>query len=91
MFKKKKDVRPWDLLKGPSAYTTKDVSEERMSICKSCPNFLKLTKQCKLCLCIMPAKVILADAYCPIDKWKASNEIDNTDMSYLENNENFES
>ena len=43
MFKKKKSVKPWDLLKGPSAYAAQDVAEERMSICKGCPNFIKLT------------------------------------------------
>lgn len=70
----KKEVRPWDLLNPKSEIASKKVYDNRLSICKSCPNFRKLTKQCKICKCIMPAKAKLADARCPIGKWVATKE-----------------
>jgi hypothetical protein len=71
--KEVKEVRPWDLLKGRSEFTKKEVVDERLSICKQCPEFFSATKQCKLCLCIMPAKAILANASCPLHKWEATD------------------
>jgi hypothetical protein len=66
---KVKDVRPWDLLKGKSEFTKPEIAKERLDICKSCPKFISITQQCKLCFCIMPAKTILAAASCPIGNW----------------------
>lgn len=43
--------------------------EERLSICKECPFFNKLTTQCDKCGCIMIMKTLIADANCPIGKW----------------------
>ncbi len=65
--KKKKSVTPLDLFKGE--YVSKEISEKRLDICRQCNKFLKITQQCKMCLCIMPAKTILAHASCPLDKW----------------------
>ena len=67
--KKVKQVKPWDLLKGESGFTKPEIAKKRLDICRSCPKFLSITQQCKLCLCIMPAKTILANAECPIGKW----------------------
>ncbi len=73
-FKKNKNAKPWDFLKPSTKFTTEEVKEQRLEICRSCPEFLKLTQQCKLCLCIMPAKAILAHAECPIHKWGKTDE-----------------
>ena len=68
-IEKMKDVKPWHLLKGRSEFTKPEIAKERLDICKSCPKFLSITQQCKLCFCIMPAKTILAAASCPIGNW----------------------
>ena len=68
-----KEVKPWDLLKGKSEFTKSEIIEERLKICKQCPEFIKITKQCKICLCIMPAKAVLAAASCPLHKWEATD------------------
>jgi hypothetical protein len=50
----------------------KEVQErgnERYSICKECPEFFKLTAQCKKCGCFMKLKVLLPGQECPIGKW----------------------
>ena len=73
-YKKKKeqeerDVRPWDFLNPNTEYASEEIADERYSICKVCPEFIKLTTQCKKCGCIMKAKTRLAQASCPIGKW----------------------
>jgi hypothetical protein len=69
MEKSEKDVKPWDLINPNSEWATEDVSSERYSICKTCPELIKLTKQCKKCGCFMAAKTKLQKATCPIGKW----------------------
>jgi hypothetical protein len=63
------DSRPWDLLRPNTEYVTKDVSEQRFSICKSCPELINLTKQCKKCGCFMTVKSKMKIATCPLGKW----------------------
>ena len=48
---------------------TEEDAEKRFKICKSCPELVKLTSQCKKCGCFMPAKTKLKNATCPIGKW----------------------
>lgn len=64
------DSRPWDLLRPNTEYVPKDISEQRFSICKSCPELIKTTNQCKKCGCIMTLKTRLAYASCPLNKWE---------------------
>jgi hypothetical protein len=45
------------------------VQKERMEMCRSCPFFIKITGQCRMCGCFMEAKTRLADAACPENKW----------------------
>ena len=42
-----KPVRPWDLLKTSEPRATDEVASERLSICRECPELLKVTSQCK--------------------------------------------
>jgi len=71
------DVSPWDLLQRRNYIANKEVakkvSKERLKICKGCENFNHLAKTCGVCHCVMPFKVKLAGASCPlpIPKWKA--------------------
>lgn len=43
----------------------------KLKICLQCENFNKTTKQCKLCGCFMPAKVLVPMLKCPDNppKW----------------------
>lgn len=61
-------VRPWDFANPDTEYVTKEKEEERYALCEACP-YLLSTKQCSKCGCVMPAKVKLLHAVCPIDKW----------------------
>jgi hypothetical protein len=63
------ETRPWDLINPESEYTDNETAEKRFSICQSCPELLKLTKQCKKCGCFMAVKTKLLKAECPIGKW----------------------
>lgn len=62
-------TRPWDVFSKDSPKADDITAENRYSTCKECPEFLSLTKQCKQCGCVMPAKVKLLNAECPIGKW----------------------
>jgi hypothetical protein len=44
------------------------VREERLTICKSCPQMHDVGL-CKLCGCYMPVKTYLSSSSCPLKKW----------------------
>lgn len=46
-----------------------DVQLERISICRSCEKFYKVTAQCRLCGCFMNVKSWMPDQRCPVNKW----------------------
>jgi hypothetical protein len=62
------ESRPWHMLDKEN-YIEENVAKERLSICKSCPELIKLTTQCKKCGCFMSAKTKLKMATCPLGKW----------------------
>jgi len=69
-FKKKQGVtRPWDFLNPTTQFASDETESTRMTICKNCPEFIKLTSQCKQCGCIMKAKTKLLNAVCPLGHW----------------------
>jgi hypothetical protein len=51
-----------------SFLTDGQTQEARYDICKGCAEFTAL-KTCKECGCIMPLKIKLRSASCPLDKW----------------------
>ena len=63
------ETRPWDLINPSIQQLSEEDAKARYDICKQCPELLKITKQCKKCGCIMPAKTRLAAAECPLHKW----------------------
>lgn len=63
------DTRPWDLLNPNIVHADEQVAKDRMDVCLDCPELIGLTKQCKQCGCVMPAKVRLLEAVCPLGKW----------------------
>ncbi|MEI7674868.1 MAG: DUF6171 family protein [bacterium] len=62
-------VKPWDVLNPNTEWTDEETSKIRFDLCKSCPELIKLTKQCKKCGCFMAVKTKLQMASCPIGKW----------------------
>lgn len=84
MAEEPRKVRPWDLFNKNMNRAPSEVVAERLSICRSCPFFIKHTEQCKKCLCIMPQKTKLADAFCPEHKW-GQYFIEEAQVSFKEN------
>jgi hypothetical protein len=62
-------VGPMDLVNPETEWADESLFNERYSICKSCPELIKLTKQCKKCGCFMAVKSKLKLASCPLGKW----------------------
>ena len=68
-YKEKNGVTPLDMLNPNTKHTTPEIAEQRLDICKACPELIQVTKQCKKCGCFMTAKTKLESAKCPIGKW----------------------
>jgi len=68
-YKEKNGVTFFDLLNPASQKSDSILSKARLEICESCDKLISTTKQCKECGCIMPLKVRLASAKCPLSKW----------------------
>ena len=62
------ETRPWDVFNSENHIDQK-TTDQRMDICKACPELIQLTKQCKKCGCFMELKTKLEYAKCPIGKW----------------------
>lgn len=62
-------TRPWDFLNPSTEYTSPEKAAERLDICRSCPELIKKTEQCKKCGCLMNLKTRLNNAQCPLGKW----------------------
>jgi hypothetical protein len=63
------DTRPWDLWDTNVPRASDLLAYNRISICHDCPEFIKLTTQCKKCGCVMKMKTKLEPAECPLHKW----------------------
>lgn len=63
------DVEFTDLFDPKQPRTSRDIIEERLAICNTCPLFDKKLMRCKRCGCFMQLKATLQKARCPIDKW----------------------
>jgi len=66
---KKSAVGPMDMINPETEWVDEGLSNERFSICKACPELIKLTKQCKKCGCFMAVKSKMKLASCPLGKW----------------------
>ena len=65
-------ARPWHLIHKEN-YVSDSVASQRLDICSTCPEFIKLTTQCKKCGCVMKLKTLLKNADCPLGKWHKNN------------------
>lgn len=63
------ETRPWDLFDPSVERATDKEASRRFDICRSCPELIKLTNQCKKCGCLMHLKTKLQAATCPMGKW----------------------
>ena len=63
------ESRPWHVVNKNIPKIDDELSKARYDICLSCDKFINLTKQCRECGCIMPVKVKLQNAQCPLEKW----------------------
>ena len=68
-YKEKNGATILDALNPMTKNVTEDVHNARMDICRSCPELIKLTTQCKKCGCFMNLKTKIEAAKCPIGKW----------------------
>ena len=59
-----------------SFFTSQEIYEDRINICKSCVYYFKLTGQCKRCLCFMKIKARLAPMSCPQKYWDKTTDIE---------------
>jgi hypothetical protein len=60
-------------------FTSQEVYEDRLAICKECIYYFKPTGQCKRCLCFMKIKARLAPMECPEKMWQKTTDIDTPD------------
>jgi len=51
----------------------KKIADERLKVCKSCPEFNVETTKCYKCGCFMSYKAFLPYVSCPLQKWDAIN------------------
>lgn len=68
-YKEKNGVTPLDMLNPKTKKATKELADNRFSICKACPELIPIINQCKKCGCFMELKTTLNMAKCPIGKW----------------------
>lgn len=86
-----KNVKPWDIFNKNVERALPELAIARLDICKKCPEYIRLTHQCKKCGCIMNIKTKLIDATCPLNKWPDLNvpidrEITEEDLENIRKN-----
>ena len=62
-----------DEIKGVADKVSKEIKDYRLSVCKTCSNFQKISRRCGICGCFMDVKVIYTRSECPNNppKWNA--------------------
>ena len=61
------EIKPWHYL--TQDHVDDATQQSRYALCKECPSFINLTKQCSLCGCFMKAKTAIKNATCPDGRW----------------------
>ena len=62
-------------------FTSQEVYEDRLAICRECIYYFKPTGQCKRCLCFMRLKARLAPMECPEKMWQKTTTIETPEES----------
>ena len=60
-------------------FVPNEIYEDRISICKKCVYYFKLTGSCKVCKCFMKVKARIAPMECPQGYWQKTTEIETPD------------
>lgn len=60
-------------------FTSQEIYEDRLAICRDCIYYFKPTGQCKRCLCFMRLKARLAPMECPQGYWQKTTTIETPD------------
>lgn len=68
------EVNPLDLLNPANYGVPENIQNDRLKFCQDCKFFKDLTKRCSICNCVMPLKVKLKDAWCPVGYWLQYNK-----------------
>jgi hypothetical protein len=68
-YKEKNGSTPLDLLNPKTEKATEEQAKDRLEICNSCDEYIKLTHQCKVCGCFMELKTKIKISKCPLGKW----------------------
>lgn len=63
------DAKFTDLFNPNKPRSTKEVIEDRLAICQTCPQLNQKLMQCRKCGCFMKLKTTLQGAKCPLGKW----------------------
>lgn len=63
------DVEFLDLFDPSQPRSDKDLVEQRLAICNTCPWLNKAFKKCRKCGCFMQLKSTLRQAKCPLGHW----------------------
>ena len=58
-----------NIFQGQPLFTTEEVINQRMSICKTCDWYDESQNRCKHCGCMLEHKVKFALDSCPLKKW----------------------
>ena len=69
MSDKEKEVSILDAFNSKNYIQDLTITDARLDMCRSCPELIKFTLQCKQCGCFMAIKTKLQGATCPIGKW----------------------
>jgi hypothetical protein len=68
-YKEKNGSTLLDALNPNTKPASKEIADQRYSVCKLCSRFISATTQCKECSCFMPLKVKIEKSKCPIGNW----------------------
>ncbi len=63
------DTRPWNDIRPMVKTVSEEVASVRYGICEQCPQFVGLSKQCKIDGSLLMNKTKLQKIECPIGKW----------------------
>mgnify|MGYP000046909268 CR=1 FL=1 len=56
-------------------FVENEVYEDRIEICKGCAYYYKPTGSCKICMCFMKIKALIANQHCPQKYWDKTSEV----------------
>ena len=65
-------------------FTSQEVYDDRIAICKECVYYSKMLGQCKRCLCFMKVKARIAPMECPEKYWTKTTEVEIPEQLPLE-------